>query len=230
MIIGGFQKLSLLDYPEKLCAIVFTQGCVFRCSYCHNPELIEVRAGGGMPEERVLEELSVRRKLIDGVCITGGEPTIQADLPQFIQKVRNLGLLVKLDTCGVNPWMVETLLREGMVDYIAMDIKNTWEHYQSVVQVSNRKLVENCQETFSLIQSSSTDHEFRTTVFPQVHRKCDFFKIAGYLKEGEKYYIQNIRYEKTYDPHIQRDSVIDVAGLAAELQKAYPHLYIEARG
>ncbi len=229
MKIAGFQKLSFIDYPGIICSIVFTQGCLFRCPYCHNPELVDVKKEGVIPEDEVLDFLHSKKGFIDGVSITGGEPTFQKDLPEFIKKIKSLGFLVKLDTSGVYPDMVQKILDSSLLDYIAMDIKNTWEKYGGVVQVKNATAIENCKKTFMIIQDSGLDHEFRTTVFPQVHTKDDFFKIAGYLKDGEKYYIQNIRYNKTLDPKINKKAQFDVSAITEDLQKMYPRAIIQKR-
>lgn len=227
--IAGFQKLSLVDYPGKICSIVFTQGCLFRCSYCHNPELVSIQNTSAIHPQYVLECLQDRKEFIDGVCITGGEPTLHPGLPQFMKEIRALGLLVKLDTSGVNPAMVKHVINEGLVDFFAMDIKHRWEKYQDVVQTKNTQAMKNCPLTFRIIQSSGIDHEFRTTVFPQIHMEDDFIAIASYLKPGEKYYIQNIQYKKTLDPDIDKTKQLDVGGLVKKLQKEYPNLIIQER-
>ncbi|MDP3899607.1 MAG: anaerobic ribonucleoside-triphosphate reductase activating protein [bacterium] len=234
MVIGGLQKLSLVDYPNKVAAIVFTQGCLFRCPYCHNPELIPVAPEGAVGQACLLEGdilnyLEEKKHFLDGVSITGGEPTIHHDLPEFIKKIKDLGLLVKLDTSGVNPRMIQKLIDEKLVDYFAMDLKNSWENYAEVIKISNDNLIKNCQKTFSLIQNSGIDHEFRTTVFPEAHTPADFFKIAGYLQKGEKYYIQNIEFKKNLDKNIDRTKLINVTGLVKNLRDKFPALVISER-
>jgi|SRR3989338_7894784 len=229
MKIGGFQKLSLIDYPGIICSIVFTQGCLFRCPYCHNPELVDVKKEGVVSEDEVLDFLQSKKGFVEGVSITGGEPTLQKDLPEFIKKIKNFGFLVKLDTSGVYPAMVQKLLDGNLLDYIAMDIKNTWEKYGEIVQSKNSTAIGNCKKTFIIIQNSGVDHEFRTTVFPQVHTQDDFLEIAGYLKDGEKYFIQNIRYNKTLDPKINKKAKLDVGAIAGDLQKMYPMAIIQER-
>ncbi|MDO8558282.1 MAG: anaerobic ribonucleoside-triphosphate reductase activating protein [bacterium] len=229
MTIGGFQKLSLVDYPGKVCSIIFTQGCNFRCPYCHNPELVEVKKEGAVPAEEILEYLGAKSWLLDGVCITGGEPTLQGDLPSFIRKIKDIGLLVKLDTNGSNPTMVRELIGKNLVDYIAMDLKHPWARYGDVAHSPNRAATENCKKTFELIQSSGVDHEFRTTVFPQLQCEEDLFEMAGYIKEGEKYFLQSLRYQKTLDERIDTSRTLDVAGIVLRLRELYPKVILEAR-
>ncbi len=229
MVIGGFQKLSLVDYPGKVCSIVFTQGCNFRCPYCHNPELVEVKKKGAVQAEEILEYLEEKSWLIDGVCITGGEPTLQGGLPCFIKKVKDIGLLVKLDTNGSNPIMVRELIAQRLVDYIAMDLKNPWARYGDIARSKNRAAIENCKKTFAVVQLSGIDHEFRTTVFPQLHTEEDFFEMAGYLREGEKYFLQNIRYQKTLDADIDASKTLDVANIVLRLQERYSNVIIKER-
>jgi len=231
MIIGGFQKLSLLDYPEKISSVVFTQGCIFRCSFCHNPELVPAgKPGITLDENEIFEYIESKKEFIDGICVTGGEPTIHGDLPEFIARLKSFGLLIKLDTAGTNPRMVRELIEGNLVDYIAMDVKNSWDRYDLVVKVNKPALVENCKKTFKLIQESGIDHEFRTTVFPGVHTDEDFFAIARQMKEGEKYYIQNIRYKKTLDGTLDASKRYDMKRLIAGLKKTHPNVLLQERG
>lgn len=230
MTIAGFQPFSLLDYPGKSCSIVFTQGCAFRCPYCHNPELIASgQPASAIAEEHVLKYLEEHKKMLDGVCITGGEPTLQPDLPAFIRKVRSIGMLIKLDTNGIHPKIVQGFIDEGLIDYVAMDLKHTWEKYNEITRVNNAKTIENCRESFRIIQTSGIDHEFRTTVCPGVHSAEDFSEMVGYLQDGEKYFIQETRFTKVLDPSIARTTDFRVNELVAQLQKKYPNVSIGAR-
>ena len=229
MVFGGLQKLSLVDYPNVVAAVVFTQGCLFRCPYCHNPELISSTNEAGVSTEEVLEYLRHKRVFLDGVCITGGEPTLHADLPDFMRTLKDLGFSVKLDTNGANPQMVQRVIDEGVVDYFAMDIKGTWERYSDFIHIKNEQLIKNCQQTMRIIQHSGIDHEFRTTVFPSQHQISDFYEIAGYLQKGEKYYIQNIEFKKNLDTRIDQTLTIDVTQLVSDLQERFPALTIGAR-
>lgn len=230
MIIAGFQKLSLLDYPGVIASIVFTQGCAFRCAYCHNPELIPLRTSAPtIPEQEVLRALDQNRKLVEGVVITGGEPTMQPDLGDFIRRVKSLGLLVKLDTNGMHPDVVRRLLGDKLIDYIAMDVKNTWDRYEPVTRVSNPAVVAKCRETFELIQSSDITHEFRTTILPGVHTPDDLATIVGYLKSGELYFIQRFRAGKTLVPSIPAHPGFDEVELVKNLKVRYPEIVITVR-
>ncbi len=229
MNIAGFQSLSLMDFPGKSCSIVFTQGCPFRCPYCHNPELIPLKGQTQITEETILHYLMEHRKMLDGVCITGGEPTIHVGLRAFIEKVKDLGLLVKLDTNGISPAFVASCIADGIVDYFAMDLKHTWGKYQEIIRAGGAKTVENCQKTFKLIQESGTGHEFRTTLCPGIHTEADFFEMASYLKEGETYFLQETQFKKTLDKNITRETQIHADDLVLKLQQAFPKLLIEAR-
>lgn len=232
MTIAGFQPLSLGDYPGVICSIVFTQGCLFRCVYCHNPELIPMESPNPqtlLSEETILERLEQRKKMVEGVCITGGEPTIHIDLPTFIKKIKQRGLLVKLDTNGVNPRMVEQLLKDRLVDFFAMDLKHGWDRYTDVIGAVQKNVIENCKKTFDLIQTSSVPHEFRTTVYPGLHKSEDLEGIADQLHEGERYALQQIRYEKTLNPNLPKTELFDLEAVAARIRVAHPLLQVEVR-
>lgn len=232
MMISGFQPLTLLDYPGLISSIVFTQGCPFRCAYCHNPDLVPTQASH--PEqtvstETVLNHLRTHKRMIEGLCITGGEPTMQPDLPDFIKQVRRLGMRVKLDTNGVHPRMIEQLIQEQLVDYFAMDLKHTWEHYANVIGVHQEQVLRNCQETFKLIQASGVPHEFRTTVYSGFHSSEDLIRIASQLKNGERYALQEIRYGTTLDPHLAQTPPLNLETTADAVRHAFPLLQVEVR-
>jgi len=228
MIIGGFQKFSLIDFPERTSSIVFTQGCPFRCAYCHNPELIPLKKEG-LDKQEILCYLKKEQKLIDGVCVTGGEPTIHEGLEVFIRELKEMGFAVKIDTNGIRPDVVSRLIHVKLIDYVAMDLKHVWEKYSDVIRIRGEDIVNRCKETFSLLQTSGIAHEFRTTIFPAVHTQKDFFTMAGYLKNGEKYFIQETGFKKNFDPAISRDIGFDAEVLAADLREAFPHLSIALR-
>lgn len=220
--------MSLVDFPGTVSAVVFTQGCGFLCSYCHNPDLIPAGKEGAFSVGEILEELSGARRMIDGLVVTGGEPTIHEGLAEFLEEVRRLDLRIKLDTNGMHPFSVEQMLKNGLVDYIAMDIKSSWKRYSSVTGISmDEKLIRNCAKTMSIIQDSGVDHEFRTTVFPAAHSLDDFREIASYLVPGEKYFLQDIRYQKTLASLEGEPS--DAESIAAALRKEFPLVSIEAR-
>ncbi len=229
MQIAGYQPFSLIDFPGKSAAIIFTQGCVFRCAFCHNPELIPHEKTTTIESVTILESLASRTKMLDGLVITGGEPTLQPGLKDFIKSVKALGLLVKLDTNGVHPNIVSDLLSEHLIDYVAMDLKHTWEKYDDVARTGSPRVIENCKMTFKMIQDSGVGHEFRTTVFPGLHTENDFFDMVGYLKDGESYFIQETRFTKTFDPNLPREIGFSVPQLVERLKVAYPRVIIEAR-
>ena len=196
MLIGGFQKSSLIDYPEKISAIVFTQECNFRCPYCHNPELIK----GKREEERgkrkqIFEFLNSRISKLDGVVITGGEPTLHNDLPQFIGQIKDLGFSVKLDTNGTNPVMFQKLIDETLIDYVAMDIKAPIEKYSEVVcaQVNSDDIL----KSIEILKKSNIDYEFRTTVVKSQLSIDDFDNIGELIKGAKKYFLQRFLPTKT---------------------------------
>ena len=202
--IKGLQKLSAIDYPGKTCAIVFLPDCNFRCPFCQNPDLIE-RPGEleAISEEEVIDLVKSRRKWIDGVCITGGEPCIHKDLPDFIRKVKQAGFLIKLDTNGTNPGMLRELLKEGLLDYIAMDIKAPLEKYREAAGVEVDK--EAIQKSVKLIMGSGVDYEFRTTVLPRLHSRDDMEAIGKWLHGAERYRIQGFRPENCLDRSFRKE-------------------------
>ncbi len=177
MKIGGFQKQSLIDYPGNISAVVFTQGCNFLCSYCHNPELVlPERFLTPLKQKDILDYLKQYKKLLDAVCISGGEPTIQKDLPEFINQIRKLGLKIKLDTNGTNPKVLEALLDDQQLDFIAMDIKHCLdrEAYSQITAVSLSKIAfNNIKNSIELIKDSGVSYEFRTTYVPLFHTERD---------------------------------------------------------
>ncbi|HOD86775.1 MAG TPA: anaerobic ribonucleoside-triphosphate reductase activating protein [bacterium] len=204
MLIGGLEKLSLLDYPNNLAAIVFTQGCNFRCHFCYNPMLVWPRSEKLAPDEKdkdkgypLIQEddlfLFLQKRLgkIDGVVITGGEPTLHADLPSFIKKIKAMGYLVKLDTNGTNSLMLETLFSEKLVDYIAMDIKAPWPKYEKVVGVPVN--LENLQKSVKIIMSSGLPYEFRSTLLPDLHDANDVEDMGKMIQGAERWYLQKFK-------------------------------------
>ena len=191
MNISGLQKLTLLDFPGKLACTIFTTGCNFRCSFCHNASLVlPEEESDHMDEAEVLSFLKKREGVLDGVCITGGEPCLQPDLEEFIEKVRSLGFSVKLDTNGSFPKRLASLLEEGLLDYVAMDIKTSKERYFEVCGVESEKLLENICESVEILKNSSVPHEFRTTTARELQSDEDFEKIGEWLKGEKNYFIQ----------------------------------------
>ncbi len=189
MKIGGLMKLTLLDFPDKVACTIFTAGCNFKCPFCHNAFLVNTN-GDELEEEEILEFLRSRKKILDGVCITGGEPTIHPDLSDFIKKIKSeTGLPVKLDTNGANPKMLKSLVNDGLVDYVAMDIKNSPDKYAITAGVGENVL-EKVQESIDFLMQNKVDFEFRTTVTNELHTDEDMKKIGKWIKGAPKYYIQ----------------------------------------
>ncbi|MGE5556992.1 MAG: anaerobic ribonucleoside-triphosphate reductase activating protein [Bacillota bacterium] len=186
MTIAGLQKTSLLDYPGHVAAVVFLAGCNMNCGYCHNRSLISGSAEGFRPEDAE-DFLALRKGLLDGVCITGGEPTIHADLPGFIGRIKAMGFAVKLDTNGANPEMLEDLLCENLLDYIAMDVKAPREKYDLVagIAVSWEKI----EQSIELIKASGVDYEFRTTLVKELDER-DVFAICSRLAGAKRFALQ----------------------------------------
>lgn len=191
MVISGLQKLTLLDYPGKTAAIVFTYGCNFRCPFCHNALLVTEKMQDVIPEEEVLAFLRKRVGLLDAVCITGGEPTLQKDLREFIIKVKDMGYAVKLDTNGTNPALLDELLSEGLLDYVAMDIKNSPEKYSLTAGADVD--FNNILKSIELIKSKAPDCEFRTTITRELHTEDDIRRIALTVGKDNKYFIQQFK-------------------------------------
>lgn len=199
MTIGGFQKISLSDFPGVISSIIFTQGCGFRCPYCHNPELVNAAgAGPAIPWEEVRAFLGTRSGRIEGVVITGGEPTAQADLPDVLADLRSMGLQIKLDTNGSNPKMLHTLFSDRLVDYVAMDFKAPLERYSEVVRTEVDSAV--ILASVRLILESGCAHEFRTTYAPPLLTAADVSSIAEAVRGCRCFVVQAFRSGKTLDP------------------------------
>jgi len=203
MIIKGLQEFTLIDYPGKVACTIFTFGCNFRCEYCHNPELIFDDGSETISEDEILKFLEERKDFLDGVCITGGEPTLHPDLPDFIAKIKKRGLLVKLDSNGANPEMLKTLIKKNLVDFVAMDIKAPLEKYEKIVGIKIDK--KKIQESIDLIRRSGLDYEFRSTILPALHSKEDLIKIGEWLRGSKKFCLQNFVPSKTLEKKFQKE-------------------------
>ncbi len=191
MNIAGFQKLTLLDFPGKTAATLFTPGCNFRCPFCHNATLvIRTDEAEHYGEEEVLSYLKKRKGVLDGICITGGEPLLQKDIADFMSRVRELEYKIKLDTNGSFPEKLRTLVSAGLVDYVAMDIKNSKEKYAEAVGIEgfDTRAVE---ESVAFLLSGAVDYEFRTTVVDELHSEEDIENLASWIKGASRYYLQN---------------------------------------
>lgn len=199
MQIKGFQKTSMVDYPGKICSVIFLPNCNFRCSYCHNPEIVlNDPSIEDVSEDEVLDYLKVKKQWVDGVCITGGEPCLHKDLDKFIAKVKKEGFLVKLDTNGTNPKMIKELLDKKLLDFISMDIKSNIENYENIAKV--KVDLDSIKKSVDIIKNSNVDYEFRTTILPEMHTREDLKKIGEWLKGIKLFSIQNFRPGKCLNP------------------------------
>lgn len=188
MRIGGLQKVSLLDFPGRIAATVFLSGCNMRCPFCHNaPLVLPEQFDPGMTEAELIAFLQTRQGKLDGVCVTGGEPTLHKDLPELLRQIKSMGFQRKLDTNGTNPQMLAELLEEGLLDYVAMDIKNSPEKYLSTCGGNHLATV---QKSVEILMDSGVEYEFRTTVVQQLHTPEDLEKIGKWLVGAKRYYIQ----------------------------------------
>lgn len=204
MNIAGLQKMTLLDYPGKVACTVFLGKCNFRCPFCHNSELLEEDAPSIMSEEELIRFLSKRRGLLDAVCISGGEPTLQSGLADFIREIKSMGYYVKLDTNGYCPDMLRNLLDNHLLDYVAMDIKNCLNSYSATAGIKNFQ-EDKIIESMKLLIDGKIEYEFRTTVVEEFHNEQSFVEIGKMLrsisseKKIKKYFLQ---------PFVDRDTVV----------------------
>ena len=210
MKISGLQKLTLLDFPNRVACTVFLGGCNLRCPFCHNSQLLGGDAEELMNSGALLDFLRKRQGVLDGVCITGGEPTLHADLPELLRSIRALGYAIKLDTNGTNPSMLRRLIDEGLVDYVAMDVKNGPDHYAETVGIEGFSLAA-IEESIRILLEDKTDYELRTTVVLPLHSEDSIAAMSAWLtalgdgKKAKRLYLQ---------PFVDRDTV-PVAGLCA---------------
>lgn len=193
MLLKGLQKLTLLDYPGKMAATVFAGGCNFRCPFCHNASLVvgkRLKETPSVSEEEFFAFLKKRQGLLEGVCVSGGEPTLYRDLIPFLNNIKELGYLVKLDTNGYRPEVLKEAVKGGYVDYVAMDIKNSKESYQKTVGLEKFD-IKPIEESVDFLMSGTVDFEFRTTLVRQLHTERDMYSIAVWLRGEEKYFLQS---------------------------------------
>jgi len=195
-----FLPLSTIDYADLLSAVIFTYGCNFRCPFCHNPELVLKSNETFLSEKQVLSEIKQRQKLLEAVVVTGGEPLLHKDLFAFIKKLKSFGLKIKLDTNGSFPNRLNYLIQNKLIDYIAMDIKNSLEKYSITtgVNIPTNKII----KTIQIIEDSGLEYEFRTTVIPGFHTKADIANITQLFKKQSKYFIQNFVRSKHIDTSV----------------------------
>jgi len=210
MIIAGLQKYTLIDYPGKIACVVFLAGCNFRCPWCYSSELVlptKIAKQPRITEQEFFDFLKQRQRLLEGVVVCGGEPTINKDLPKFIEKIKSFGFAVKLDTNGSNPQMLKDLARSKLIDYVAMDIKAPIEPEFQIYKkiLGEGATVHDIEESVEFLKKGLVDFEFRTTCVPGVHKKEDFKKIAEWIgRPGVKYYLQNFVGQKTIDPEFEK--------------------------
>lgn len=176
MKIGGFIKQSFIDWEEKVTAVIFTKGCNLRCGFCHNPELVYpklIEQTEDINEKTIFNFLSTRKNWLDGVVITGGEPTLQNDLKSFIENIKKMGFAVKLDTNGTSPKVLKNLLKANLLDYVAMDIKTIFEleTYQNICNIKDPELLTKVKESVEILKKTGIDYQLRTTVVPKYHTK-----------------------------------------------------------
>ena len=227
MQIAGFDKLSLLNYPDKVAATIFTNGCNYCCPYCQNSALVlDVKNNELFSEEEVFAYLEKRKNMLDGVCITGGEPTIQRDLKDFIIKLKNLGYLVKLDTNGSNPDVIKDLIDNKLIDYIAMDIKSTFDKY-NIITARNVD-IDSIKRSINIIKNSGIDYEFRTTVIKEYISFEDICYIIDYL-QTDRYYLQKFEDRDTnIKANIKAYTDTELKEMYSKLKEKYD--FIKIRG
>lgn len=210
MKISGFQKLTLLDYPELMACIVFTHGCNFRCPFCHNGGLVVSEQTDNISGEEILSYLKKRSAMLEGVVISGGEPTLQSDLPDFLRKIKALGYRVKLDTNGTSPEKISALINEGLVDHIAMDVKSSLENYRAASGISAEKYLPDIKKSIEILKSGAIEHEFRTTLVKGIHAESDVISVAKLINGDDKFYLQSYK---------RSDGVINPDGLSSFSEK-----------
>lgn len=232
MILGGLQKLTLIDYPGHLAATVFTVGCNFRCPFCHNPELVlgAKYSASNIFEKEFFDLLKNRQGKLEGVCITGGEPTIQLDIVDFVCKIKELGYKVKLDTNGTRPDVLRQLFTEKLLDFVAMDIKSYLGDYDKTT--NSQTDIERIELSVDLIRNSGVDYEFRTTAVPGLHEIEDFVKIGEWLEGSKKYVLQAFEDKgKILDPALKKKTkgkAFDLEKIAKNIEKYFGK--VEVRG
>ena len=224
MKIAGYEKLSLQDFPNQISCIIFTQGCNIRCPFCQNSTLIPMDAKNLISEDEIFDYLNLRKNIISGVTISGGEPTLQPDLENFIDKVKDLKLKVKLDTNGLNTKLLEKLIENQKIDYVAMDIKNSLNKYGLTSGVAKINM-QNILNSIELLKKGKVDYEFRTTIINEFHTLQDIIEIIK-LVGNSNYYLQNFKnseyvLDKTLTSFTEEKLV-----LWNEILKEYPNVYI----
>ena len=229
MNIGGFQKLSTVDYPGHLCSTIFLTGCNLRCKFCHNPRLVDIKENNeNITLEEIIQFLNKRKNVLEGVCISGGEPTVHKDLENLIVAIKEMGYKVKLDTNGTNPSLIKKLIDNKFIDYIAVDIKATMDKYEVVAGC--RVNTDNIRQTIEIIISSNIDYEFRTTFLPDLDEN-DIKEIAQSLAGSKKYVVQQFRNNTTLSEEYSTRQPYDSQYIMGVVENIKPMFAMcEARG
>jgi pyruvate formate lyase activating enzyme len=227
--IGGLQKLTLLDYPGKVSAMVFTIGCNMRCPFCHNYELVKDadKIKDLVDPQEVIDYLKKRKGVLDGIVITGGEPTLQRGLKDFIKTIKEeTGLLVKLDSNGLNPSVLKELIDEQLVDYVAMDIKNDFANYGEITGIANLQ-VDRLKESIKILEEGKVEYEFRTTVIKDFHTLERLKNIVSFIKEDSNYFLQQfIISDNVPNKELKYYTEEELINIGEELKTIHPNLKI----
>lgn len=228
MIIDGFQKITLLDYPSKVACIIFTRGCNLKCPFCQNSSLINCSKNcGNINEDEIFEYLDKRKNILDGVVISGGEPLVQKDIKKFIKKIKEYGLSIKLDTNGTNPKLLEELIDEHLIDYVAMDIKNIFSKYS--LTAGNEAFEKNIEKSIELLKQNKVEYEFRTTIVKEYHKLCDLENICKLVGCESRYYLQNFEdSEEVINHNLHGFSHDELLFINDKLKKSFPNMVIRS--
>jgi pyruvate formate lyase activating enzyme len=224
MKIAGFEKTSLQDYPDHISCIVFTQGCNMKCPFCQNATLIPQEGENLIDEKEVLDYLKLRKNIVNGITISGGEPTLQKDLKEFIYEVKKIGVDVKLDTNGTNFNLIKGLIDEKLVDYVAMDIKNSFKKYGETVGIENIKL-DNIKKSMNYLKKENVLYEFRTTIMNEHHELQDILEIIKEIGDS-KYFLQNFKLSENVIDQNLTELDDDKLKLWNKILKKYKNVYI----
>lgn len=226
MKICGIQKTSLVDYPGHMATVIFTGGCNFNCPYCHNSQLIPMGVEPIVTTGDALKMLEGRKHLIDAVVISGGEPTLQPDLHAFISKVKAMGFKVKFDTNGSNPDVLKKLIEDGLLDYVAMDVKDAKDWYGMYIGPELSHLIHEIDVSIAYLKQAGIPYEFRTTVVRELHIAEDIEAIGGWIKGADKYYIQNFRATDCTPPEYHPFNETELRGFANLVRKYVNEVHI----
>ena len=224
MKIAGYEKLSVQDYPNHMSCIIFTQGCNMKCPFCQNSMLIPFNESSLIDENEIISYLKKRKKVLNGVTISGGEPTVQEDLKNFIIEIKNLGFDIKLDTNGINFEMLKSLIDEKLIDYVAMDIKNDMEKYSMTSGVKNIN-TQNILKSIEYLKQGKIDYEFRTTIINEYHTLHDIYQIIKLVGDS-KYYLQNFKSNENIMDQSLTSFSDEKLNLWNEIFKDYKNVFI----